>query len=105
MANGRAASSEFSLTSRTIAMDGDSHFPKCFDPYLQFAISTEFKFFRHTEDFKLLLLVELKEANTAAELAADLREAVAPETGEAFVELGPAPAELTYCSLRTEPGA
>src|SRR4051812_39395480 len=70
-------------------------YPECFDPYLRFAISTEFENFkedfaqrRETFDdkqFRLLLLIELKEAGMAAEFEKKLEDLDA----EFGIELGP----------------
>jgi len=70
-------------------------YPECFDPYLRYAISTEFENFkedfaqrRETFDdkqFRLLLLIELKEAGMAAEFEKKLEDLDA----EFGIELGP----------------
>ena len=48
-------------------MPEDHRYPKCFGPYLRYAISTDFKYFEFFDDryFKLFLLVEFKSAMDA----------------------------------------
>lgn len=70
-------------------------FPDCFDPYLRYAISTKFENFRDhlaerskafdDEKFRLLLLIELKEAGMAPEFKKKLDD-LDPTFG---IELGP----------------
>ena len=42
----------------------EAELPSCFDPYLRYAIATNFKYFELFDDknFKLFLLVEFKDA-------------------------------------------
>lgn len=88
-------------------MDGSPSYPTCFDPYLRYAISTEFRDFGDAGDFKLLLLVELKKEGAAKEFVANLRKALAGREGvkAPFVGVGPTHPKLPYCSLRTDMAA
>ena len=69
-------------------MRNPKHFPKCFDPYLRYAISTRFKdfdFFNEEGGFKLFLLLEFKKSVQANDFVAEINTAL----GEAAVDLGP----------------
>jgi hypothetical protein len=83
-------------------MRKEKSYPKCFDPYLRYAISTGFRNFDSFDDkgvlkrrFRLFLLVEFKESGTADEFAAELNAALK----EQAVDLGPAddPIPLPPC--------
>ncbi|MDB5576094.1 MAG: hypothetical protein JWR80_1270 [Bradyrhizobium sp.] len=70
------------------------NFPSCFDAYLRFAIATDFKDFEFFDDkdFKLFLLVELKDAK----LLAPFQRAI----GEFGAQFGPDVGETRYATLR-----
>lgn len=76
--------------------------PNCFDPYLRYAISTDFKNFEFFDEMKkLFFLVEFKEAK----LAAAFEKAMG---GRKFgIEFGPVPVDhnTLYATLRTRKAA
>ena len=69
-------------------------FPGCFDAYLRFAIATDFRDFEFFDDenFKLFLLVELKEAK----LLGPFQSAI----GEFGAQFGPDVGETRYATMR-----
>src|SRR5579872_4893795 len=79
-------------------MADEASYPSCFDPYLRYAISTDFadfEFFREGEDFKLFFMVEFKSVDAVM----DFTNAM----GDRFkVELGPVAAHerTRYRTLR-----
>jgi hypothetical protein len=87
-------------------MADQANFPKCFGPYLRYAISTQFAdfvFFDDRENFRLFLIAELKPDKQLDGFIRDLNAAlsklhrVAP--GPA-VELGPAKDSVPIATLR-----
>ena len=74
-------------------------YPKCFDPYLLYAISTYFEYFSFFDEtnFKLFLLVELKKAGQADEFAEKMNRALS----ERSVDLGPTDDNTPYATMRT----
>jgi hypothetical protein len=77
--------------------EGDLY-PKCFDPYLRYAISTEFQgfeFFQHAE-IRLLFLVEFHKAGQAKAFA----EAMASKNEAFVIELGPGSHDSAYATVR-----
>src|SRR5258708_21690221 len=68
--------------------------PNCFDPYLRYAISTDFENFKFSDDRKLFLFVELKQA----ELVAAFEKAMANRKFAA--EFGPNVGQTRYATLR-----
>jgi hypothetical protein len=86
--------------------DGDGY-PKCFDPYLRYAISTNFtnfelfkqkKFeFFDDENFKLFFFVEFKQA--------ELATAFARAMGEFGAEFGPGLGKSRYATMRSRKAA
>ncbi|WP_315777274.1 MULTISPECIES: hypothetical protein [unclassified Bradyrhizobium] len=95
------------------------NYPRCFDPYLRYAISTEFKNFEENlqekwdrfddDKYRLLLLIELKEAGTAADFAkvAGQLEPTQPEfaTTKYGIELAPYAADSRYLTMRCRASA
>jgi hypothetical protein len=74
-------------------LDG-SQYPKCYEPYLRYAISTDFTNFELFDEkrFALLLLIELHQADRAAEFAkmiAKWQAVLGPEFGDAFPHVEP----------------
>lgn len=75
-------------------------FPKCFDPYLRFAITTKFRPFRPFDgQLRLFLLGEFKEPATKAVKQAFIQEMGAAEVSG--IEYGPADEKTRYVTLRT----
>jgi hypothetical protein len=76
--------------------------PKCFDPYLRYAISTgftNFQFFDAGNKHKLFFLVEFRQVDMATAFQNRMRKA-------GFrVELGPAAETTRYATLRTDTAA
>jgi len=71
-----------------------SQYPNCYEPYLRYAISTDFRNFEafDEERFALLLLVELHHAERVAEFArriARFDAALGPQFGDNFPHVGP----------------
>jgi hypothetical protein len=81
-------------------------YPNCFGPYLRYAISTNFeyfKFFDESERFKLFLLVEFKKAGQADDFATDINNALSarnPALPGPSVDLGPADDNTPYATMR-----
>ncbi len=81
-------------------------YPKCFGPYLRYAISTDFRNFEFFDDniFSLFLLVEFKRAEHAA---ADFEKGIAsfarfgPEFGPGFPNVHP----TRYATMRASKAA
>jgi hypothetical protein len=75
-------------------------FPKCFDPYLRFAISTKFRPFQPFDgQLRLFLLGEFKELATKAVKLAFSKDMTAAGGGD--IEYGPADEKTRYVTLRT----
>lgn len=86
-------------------------YPKCFDPYLRYAISTGFEYFNSFDEmnffdernffddtnFKLFLLAEFKKPGQADEFAEKMNN-ILPEPS---VDLGPADDNTPYATMRT----
>lgn len=73
-------------------------YPRCFDPYLLYAISTgfkNFKFFDDKENNKLFFLVEFKKAGQVDTFAEKMNAARFP------VEIGPTDDDIQYLTLRS----
>jgi len=80
-------------------------FPKCFDPYLRYAISTDFAdfdFFHKDTAVKLFFLVEF---DPAAAKQGDPEKGFADAMKHHQVEFGPADDRTRYRSLRTDRSA
>ena len=78
----------------------DSNLPRCFGPYLRYAIKAEFQNFEPFDNatFKLLLIVKFKSLKASDEF---LRRMEAPGMGPAIkVELGPAHPDALHLSVR-----
>jgi hypothetical protein len=78
-------------------MPEDQTYPSCFDPYLRYAISTDFKDFEFFDEksFKVFFLVEFKQA----ELATKFKEHM--DKAGFIVEFGPANGKNTrYLTMR-----
>jgi hypothetical protein len=82
-----------------------AHYPKCFDPYLRYAISTDFKnfeFFDEEKGFRLFFLVEFFQAALAKEFVDNLNKALSasyPKLPMPFVYLGPADDSTPYSTM------
>jgi hypothetical protein len=79
-------------------------YPKCFGPYLRYAIFTDFRnfeFFQEDLDFKLFFLVELAAAGQGASFARALNN-VDPSFG---VEVVPADSNSRYVTMRSNKAA
>lgn len=78
---------------------GDGY-PKCFDPYLRYAILTNFKTFESFDEkkFRLFLLVEFKQAD----LATSFKKAMPRESN---IELGPVDNQSRYVTMRARMAA
>ncbi len=77
-------------------------YPKCFDPYLRYAISTEFRDFEFFEESRLFFLVEFKQAGAAGDFEHAM---IAPNPPgqphpDRAVEVGPADEETRYVTVR-----
>src|SRR5450759_5369632 len=86
-------------------------YPRCFDPYLRYAISTGFEYFNSFDEtnffdernvfddtnFKLLLLVEFKKPGQADEFAEKMNN-ILPEPS---VDLSPADDHTPFATMRT----
>ena len=91
-------------------MPEDQTYPKCFGPYLRYAISTRLVYFRsfhqtisrdnehffNENDFKLFLLVEFNEAGQADDFGRAMNEFFSGS-----VDLGPADDNTRYTTMRT----
>ena len=79
-------------------------YPDCFDPYLRYAISTQFKnfeFFDEANGFKLFFLVEFKlDSNTGADPAASFANDMSNAGFD--VLLGPAEDNTGYATLQAD---
>ena len=90
----------------------EGHLPNCFDPYLRYAISTDFGNFQFVDEktrffdeknFKLFLLVELKEAELVAVFE---KEMTNPEFDRDFAaEFGPNVGHTRYATMRCRKAA
>jgi hypothetical protein len=83
-------------------MSEDRHYPNCFETYLRYAISTNFRNFVFFDEkiFSLFLLVELKQAEQAGEFEkkiAHFDAAFGPEFGADF---GPFVGPTRYVTMR-----
>jgi hypothetical protein len=78
----------------------EPNFPTCFDPYLRYAIATDFKNFELSDEkrrsVKLFFLVEFKEAGQDREFTSEMEKAEFP------VVLGPADDNVRYATLYTD---
>jgi hypothetical protein len=76
-------------------------YPKCFGPYLRYAISTDFRNFEFFDEknFKLFFLVEFKRADLLADFDRDMNVA------GVLVEFGPADDNSRYVTARTDKSA
>lgn len=72
----------------------ERNFPSCFDAYLRFSIATDFRDFEFFEDddFKLILLVELKDAKLLGRFQGAI--------GEFGAQFGPDVGETRYATVR-----
>jgi len=79
--------------------EGDPY-PKCFDPYLRYAISTKFQGFEFFEeaDLRLFFLVEFHKAGQAKAFAA----AMARKDDAFVIELGPGSHQGVYATIRAD---
>jgi hypothetical protein len=74
----------------------ESGFPKSFDPYLRFAIATDFRTFESLDErFRLFFLAEFKASGLAREFERRMKEV------ELDVELGPHNEDSRFMTLRT----
>ncbi|MDP1581869.1 MAG: hypothetical protein Q8M18_00390 [Bradyrhizobium sp.] len=82
------------MAQRTKSPTPKDNLPSCFDAYLRFAIATDFRDFEFFDDdnFKLLLLVELKNAK----LLGSFQSAI----GKFGAQLGPDVGETRYATVR-----
>jgi hypothetical protein len=83
------------------------HYPECFEPYLRYAISTDFRNFESFDEktFSLFLLVELHEAKLAADFERKIARfdaAFGPEFGREF---GPYVGHTRYVTMRASKAA
>src|ERR1700730_1163654 len=77
-------------------------YPNCFDPYLLYAISTDFRYFEFfDEKSKLFFLVEFKQAEGAKKFADEMNSANALFS----VVLVPANGNTRYATVRSEKAA
>src|SRR6266496_302681 len=77
-----------------------ARYPNCFDPYLRYAISTDFKYFRFFDEeknFRLFFLVEFKQDKGAAD---EFERKMNPRHQPPLVEIGPADHESRYATVR-----
>ena len=74
--------------------------PSCFDPYLRYAITTDFKYFEFFDEsaFKLFLLVEFKDAVHAAEFEQEMDED--RHEAKPGIEFGPTLSSSRYATIR-----
>ena len=81
-------------------MPEDHRYPKCFGPYLRYAISTDFKYFEFFDDryFKLFLLVEFKSAMDAREFEEEMDDDKRDD--KPGIEFGPADPDSRYATIR-----
>jgi hypothetical protein len=77
-------------------MPKGNDYPKSFGPYLRYAISTDFKYFKFFDDknFKLFLLVEFKDAGHAAAFEREMQDE------RLGVEFGPTDPKSRYATIR-----
>jgi hypothetical protein len=78
--------------------------PNCFDPYLRYAISTDFRYFDSfgpERKFELFFLVELKEPGTGNDFA----KAMNSYNSSFHVKLGPAESNSRYVTMRSRRAA
>lgn len=90
----------------------EGHLPNCFDPYLRYAISTDFRNFQFVDakrksfdekNFKLFLLIELKRAELVAEFE---KKMTSHEFDRDFgAEFGPNVGHTRYATLRCRKAA
>ena len=79
-------------------MREDESYAICFDPYLRYAISTDFEDFKPFDNSKLFFLVEFKQADLAAKFKEDM------DNAGFTVEFGPANCTNTrYATVRGKP--
>ena len=76
--------------------------PNCFDPYLRYAIATDFKYFEFfdDDDFRLFLLVEFKDAKNAAQFEKEMTAMDDNHDGKPGIEFGPAHRKSRYATIR-----
>jgi hypothetical protein len=90
----------------------EDRLPSCFDPYLRYAILTDFRNFQffdekhkffHEDNFRLLLLVEVKRAGMVAEFEKEMTD---PKFDREFrAEFGPDVGQTRYATLRCRKAA
>ena len=90
----------------------EDHLPSCFDPYLRYAISTDFSNFQFVDEkhkffdeknFKLFLFVELKQAELVAVFEQEMTD---PHYVSEFgAEFGPNVGHTRYATLRCRKAA
>ena len=90
----------------------EDHLPSCFDPYLRYAISTDFSNFQFVDEkhkffdeknFKLFLFVELKQAELVAVFEQEMTD---PHYASEFgAEFGPNVGHTRYATLRCRKAA
>jgi hypothetical protein len=80
----------------------EMEFPNCFEPYLRYAIATDFKYFESFDDkdFRLFLLVEFKGAKHAAPFAREMIAMDDNHDGKPGIEFGPADPKSRYATIR-----
>jgi hypothetical protein len=77
--------------------------PKCFDPYLRYAITTHFRHFGSGDEksFKLFFLAEFDQANSTPRHDLETHFKMEMESAGVSVEFGPAEDNTPYVTVRT----
>src|SRR5260370_7864526 len=83
----------------------EAELPSCFDPYLRYAIATNFKYFElfDDENFKLFLLVEFKDAKQAAAFEKEMDDD--KHEHKPGIEFGPTDPNSRYATIRASKAA
>src|SRR5260370_38642957 len=83
----------------------EAELPSCFDPYLRYAIATNFKYFElfDDENFKLFLLVEFKDAKQAAAFEKEMGDD--KHEHKPGMEFGPTDPNSRYATIRAAKAA
>ena len=84
------------------SMPNGETYPSCFDPYLRYAIATDFRNFEFFDEdrFRLFLLVELKDAQDVRGFEKEMGE-----RDEFGTEFGPDVGETRYVTMRCRKAA
>src|SRR3954471_10067291 len=81
--------------------------PKCFGPYLRYAIATDFRNFESFDEdsFKLFFLLEFKGEGSARAFEREMTEPKDQKEPTFDVELGPGDEHSRYATLRSHKAA